>query len=66
MGLPLAALAAAAAALYPKDAEAAKFSEDEVQRIRKDTHVNRAIAKEYGVGHQAISKIKRGLRWTHV
>lgn len=38
----------------------------QVLAIRKDARSQRAIAKDYGVTQMTVSRIKRGLRWTHV
>jgi hypothetical protein len=45
---------------------AAKLSASQVEQIRKRIaagHTNTAIAKDYGVTHQLISRIRRGRSW---
>ena len=39
---------------------------EKVKAIRGDARTQRAIAKDYGVAQMTVSRIKRGIRWTHV
>ena len=39
------------------------LTEDQVLKIRLDSRPQRTIAKEYGVGHNAIGQIHRGTSW---
>lgn len=44
----------------------AKLSADAVGKIRMDSRSIREIAREFGVGHVTILRVKRGERWAHV
>lgn len=44
----------------------AKLSASDVLRIRSDTRTQKAIAADYGVRRQTISKLKSGKRWGHL
>jgi DNA invertase Pin-like site-specific DNA recombinase len=44
----------------------AKLTEDQVRAIRADTRTQAAIAKDYGIAFQQISRIKNRTRWAHV
>ena len=42
-----------------------KLHLQDVLNIRKDTRVQRIIAKEYGISQSLVSRIKSGERWTN-
>jgi hypothetical protein len=44
----------------------AKLVQADIIRIRADSRPHRAIAKDYGVSHCVIGRIKRGEDWRHV
>jgi hypothetical protein len=44
----------------------AKLTQEQVLAIRLDGRTTVEIAAEYGVHHSNISRIKRGLRWSHI
>ncbi len=45
---------------------AAKLTEADVRAIRADTRGPVAIARQYGISHPGVIKIKQGLIWKHV
>lgn len=42
---------------------ATKLSQSDIESIRSDSRSSRAIAREYGVDHSHIARIKKGSRW---
>lgn len=44
----------------------AKLSNDDILRIREDVRKCSEIAKDYGVGWNAIKDVKSGRRWGHI
>lgn len=44
----------------------AKFTDDDIRRIKADNRTQEAIASEYGVRQNTISRIKSGVRWGHL
>jgi DNA-binding XRE family transcriptional regulator len=43
----------------------AKLSEEQVRQIRASKATQTALAKQFGVGQQTISRIKTGFNWKH-
>jgi len=39
---------------------------EEVQAIRESTLPQRVVAKQYEISQQSVSKIKLGIRWSHI
>lgn len=54
--------------LYGRANPATKLREDDIQKIRTlgETASQRAIADKFGVSQVAISKVMRGVTWSHV
>lgn len=46
-----------------EDVPTSKLTEHDVRRIRSSTSRVNELAREFGVGHQQISRIRRGERW---
>lgn len=44
----------------------AKLTEDDVRAIRRMDGTHREIARQFGVAHNIIGNIKRGIDWRHV
>ena len=43
-----------------------KLTDIKIKSILKDKRSQREIAKEYGINQSQVSRIKKGLAWTHV
>jgi hypothetical protein len=43
-----------------------KLSDDDVKTIRESSESYRSLGRQYGVAHQTISRLKRGLSLAHV
>lgn len=50
--------------LLGEQVSSARLTDDQVRSIYADARPNSVVAAEYGVGRQAIGKIKRGRRWS--
>lgn len=44
----------------------AKLTNADIHAIRKDSRLQKEIAKEYGIIQQTVSDIKRKKRWSHI
>ena len=53
---------------FPKGEKtsSAKLTEQDIRSIRMDSRSHRAIARDYGVVHGTIGRIKRKQNWAHV
>lgn len=49
-----------------EESPGAKLTEDQIRKIRIDRRSNRDIAEDYGVSHQLVGEIRRGVRWKHI
>lgn len=43
-----------------------KLDEDQIRAIRKDTRVQRVIAKEYNISNSLVCMIQKRKRWAYV